>query len=466
MPNNSHQPGDIVAQKYRIVRLLGEGGVGTTYDAEDLQTHPRIALKVVFLQQIQDWKALELFERETRILQNLDHSAIPKYLDYFHLDLEADRRFYLVRERVAGSSLASSLEEGWQPDEETVRAIAQQILQVLIYLHELMPPVIHRDITPHNILHDPDGKVHLIDFGAVQDTYRNTITRNATFVGTLGYAAPEQFRGQAVFASDLYGLGATLLFLLAGRSPADFPQKRMRIVFRDKISVSEPFCRWLEKMLEPAIENRFPSAREALAGLKEPQMLLPMLAREEFSETRYPKPKDSCLVLHSNDREFLLIRQPPPSWLVSYLRRSAIAVATVAIAFSICFARLKYVNLLHIFLSVSSVYVPVLLMLMVLLCVWTAHLVHISGVVHFSVDRDRFILRWKCLGFKLANICGKTNALTVEVTESNWKTIILWEGARSYRLPLSLTEREVYWIARELKSFLSIVQQDSDDLYS
>ena len=263
-----HQPGDIIAQRYRITDTLGQGGVGITYAAQDLKSGQQVALKALSVRQMGDWKVLELFEREARILAQLNHPAIPRYLDYFQVDTPEDRAFYIAQELAEGKSLADLVEIGWRTNEDGVRRIATQILEILVYLHSLKPPVVHRDIKPQNLIWSKDGKIFLVDFGAVQDTYRSTFAKGSTIVGTYGYMAPEQFRGQAVPATDLYGLGATVLFLLTHRSPSDLPQERLKISFRSRIQVSEGFADWLEKMLEPDVEDRFPSAKEALAALQ------------------------------------------------------------------------------------------------------------------------------------------------------------------------------------------------------
>jgi ankyrin repeat protein len=220
-----------------------------------------------------DWKMMELFEREARVLAQLNHPAIPRYLEYFHVDTPQDRSFYIAQQLAPGQSLAVLVQKGWRANEEEVRRLAAQILEILVYLHELTPPVIHRDIKPQNIIRREDGQVFLVDFGAVQDTYHNTFMRGSTVVGTYGYMAPEQFRGQAVPTTDLYGLGATLLFLLTHRSPAELPTDRLKINFRSRVQISEDFADWLEKMLEPDVEDRFPSAKEALAVLRGKRMI-------------------------------------------------------------------------------------------------------------------------------------------------------------------------------------------------
>lgn len=202
-------------QRYRITSILGEGNSGITYAAEDM-TQPGItlALKVLSFQETSDWKMLELFEREAKVLAQLQHPAIPRYFDSFHIDTENDRQFYIVQELAKGKSLAAWVESGWHADEATVKKIAEEILEILVYLQQLEPPVIHRDIKPQNIIRDDNGSIFLVDFGAVRDTYYTTMMRGSTVVGTFGYMAPEQFRGQAEPATDLYGLAATLLFLL------------------------------------------------------------------------------------------------------------------------------------------------------------------------------------------------------------------------------------------------------------
>lgn len=268
-----HESGEIIAQRYRIVGQLGQGGSGTTYLAEDLRHSQRVALKALSLQRMTDWKMMELFEREARVLAKLDHPAIPRYLEYFHIDTPQNRSFYIAQQLAEGQSLAMLVQNGWRANETIVRRIAKQILEILVYLHELTPPVIHRDIKPQNIIWHTDGQVFLVDFGAVQDTYYNTFMRGSTVVGTYGYMAPEQFRGQAVPTTDLYGLGATLLFLLTHRSPADLPTDRLKIDFRSHVQISQEFADWLEKMLEPDVEDRFGSAKEALAVLRGKQIV-------------------------------------------------------------------------------------------------------------------------------------------------------------------------------------------------
>jgi ankyrin repeat protein/serine/threonine protein kinase len=269
-----------LVKHYQIKKLLGEGGSSTTYEAVDLQTHQRVALKALSLQKMNDWKVLELFEREANVLSKLNHPGIPRYLDYFYVDTPDNRCFYIVQELAQGQSLASLVENGWHASEPEIQRIATQILEILVYLHSQTPPVIHRDIKPENIVFkspidshkEKDWAVCLVDFGAVQNTYYNTLMRGSTVVGTYGYMAPEQCLGQAVPATDLYGLGATLLYLLTHRSPAELPTNILEKDFRSQIQISSAFADWLGKTIASDLENRFNSAKEALELLRNPRI--------------------------------------------------------------------------------------------------------------------------------------------------------------------------------------------------
>ncbi|MEO1341408.1 MAG: serine/threonine-protein kinase, partial [Cyanobacteria bacterium J06635_13] len=255
-----HQPEEIIQGKYCITGVLGKGGVAVTYSAIALATNSPVAIKVISLKQLDNWKQVELFQREADILKQLNHPNIPDYIDYFDIETRSDKAFYLVQQLAPGKSLYQLVESGWHITEKEVKDIAQKVLSILSYLHSLDPPVIHRDIKPHNLIRSDEGKIYLVDFGAVQNTYYNTLMQGSTVVGTYGYMAPEQFRGQALPATDLYSLGATLLYLLTHRSPAELPQDTLKLDFRSAVDISESFVEWLENILEPDAEDRFDSA--------------------------------------------------------------------------------------------------------------------------------------------------------------------------------------------------------------
>lgn len=258
--------GNTVGDRYILEHRLGRNAGRQTWLARDLNTAAKERVVIKFLAFGGDiqWEDLKLFEREAQTLKQLDHPRIPQYKDYFSID---DRIlwFALVQQYIPGSSLKQLLAEGKRFTESEISNIAREVLKILIYLHSLNPPLLHRDIKPGNLVLD-ECRVYLVDFGAVQDC---AATEGATFtvVGTYGYAPIEQFGGRTVPASDLYALGATLIHLLTRTSPAQLPQQELKIQFRERASVTNKLASWLEKMTAPAIEKRFSSAEQALKGL-------------------------------------------------------------------------------------------------------------------------------------------------------------------------------------------------------
>ena len=260
--------------KYTIVGSLGTGAGGETFEAIDVRDGSRVALKRLGLETTRDWKVLELFQREARVLASLKHPSIPRLRDSFVIESERGPISYLAHDFAPGQSLRGWIEAGWRPDETEVIRIGCFILDVLAYLHSLQPPVIHRDIKPANVIRAEDGRLWLVDFGAVRDA-TVTMTGGSTIAGTYGYMAPEQFRGHAVCESDLYAVGGTLLYLLSGRPPAEFPQEKLKVAFRGQVRCSKLLGAWLDRAFEPTPEDRFPSALAALAALRGQRSALP-----------------------------------------------------------------------------------------------------------------------------------------------------------------------------------------------
>ncbi len=263
----AHQPGDVIRDRFRIDDTLGQGGFAVTWRGTDLTTGQSVAIKELSIRAVQQWRAIELFEREARVLRNLDHPNIPAYVDFITPDASTGQdTFVLVQALAPGRSLADRIRDGWRATEDEARAIARTLLQVLSYLHGLSPPAIHRDIKPQNIILDDAGQAMLVDFGAVRDTLA-TESEVGSVAGTFGYMAPEQFAGRVSPASDLYGLGATLVHLLSHRAPAELPMQGLRLDFRPFVSVSDPFAAFLDRLLAPSPEERFPSAKAGLDAL-------------------------------------------------------------------------------------------------------------------------------------------------------------------------------------------------------
>ncbi|AUB36834.1 Serine/threonine protein kinase [Nostoc flagelliforme CCNUN1] len=296
--------GEILGERYEVQQLLGKKAGRRTLLARDLQTQELVVIKLLSFGDDFEWDSLKLFEREAETLKSLSHPLIPQYLTYFEVNLPTIKGFALVQTYIPAKTLEQYLQSGRTFTEAEVKQIAKALLEILIYLHGLYPPVIHRDIKPSNILlgersGNSVGQVYLVDFGSVQ-TVLATETGTRTVVGTYGYMAPEQFGGRTVAASDLYSLGATLIYLMTGNHPADLPQKDFRIQFEEAANVSPSFSKWLKWMIEPSLEGRFSSAAGAIAALEKPQPInLPALviSKPDGSKIQLIKTWDSLEII-------------------------------------------------------------------------------------------------------------------------------------------------------------------------
>jgi len=210
--------GTLFRGRYEVEAVLGRGGFGATYQVIDRDAlDRRKVLKELLPDREGDAKAQDLFEREARILDRLDHPGIPR-LDAFFVD---DGRYYLVESFVQGQTLEAVLAKRSRLPEGEAIHIAEAVLKILKYLHELTPPVIHRDIKPSNLMVTEAGGYVLIDFGAVREVLSvgTETVPDTTMIGSNGFTPPEQRVGQAYPASDLYALGATLVKLVTAKHP-------------------------------------------------------------------------------------------------------------------------------------------------------------------------------------------------------------------------------------------------------
>src|SRR5438128_1766010 len=211
--------GKILSNRYEIVRRIGGGGMGAVYLAKDRNLGEALrAVKEMIeshLDDAQHEKAIADFKRESLLLTELEHPSIPTVYDYFYE--EESERFYLVMKFIPGSDLASRLRAspGGRLDELTVTEWGMQVADVLHYLHTRPQPIIYRDLKPANLMFDSNvSRIMLIDFGIAR--WVNKKEKGVTAVGTMGYAPPELFSGQADPRVDIYSLGATMFHLVTG----------------------------------------------------------------------------------------------------------------------------------------------------------------------------------------------------------------------------------------------------------
>lgn len=220
------ESGKVLNNRYEVVRRIGGGGMGAVYLAKDrnLGDAPRAVKEMIesHLDDAQHEKAIADFKRESLLLTELEHPSIPTVYDYFYD--ETSERFYLVMKFIPGSDLASRLRAapGGKIDELTLTEWGMQVADVLHYLHTRPQPIIYRDLKPANLMFDSNlSRIMLIDFGIAR--WVNKKEKGVTAVGTMGYAPPELFSGQADARVDIYSLGATMFHLLTGSDPQDNP---------------------------------------------------------------------------------------------------------------------------------------------------------------------------------------------------------------------------------------------------
>jgi formylglycine-generating enzyme required for sulfatase activity len=260
--------------RYRALKLLGQGGFGKTFKAVD-EDQPRQPLCVIkqfaFSNNHPETRqiALKLFYEEAQHLEALGkHDQIPELLAYF--DVEGQP--YLVQQFIDGQDLEQELATAGTFNQAKICELLESLLPVLDFIHHQSPPVIHRDIKPANIIRRrSDGGLVLVDFCAAKQATQSMLAQTGTAIGSAEFAAPEQARRKPVFASDIYSLGVTCIYLLTQVSPFDlFDMNQDAWVWRDYLvnnQVDEKLGKVLDKMIANVLPQRYQSAADILVAL-------------------------------------------------------------------------------------------------------------------------------------------------------------------------------------------------------
>lgn len=456
----------IFGERYEIQKLLGKKAGRRTYLARDIITSSSVAVKLLSFSNDFEWDDLKLFEREAETLKKLTHPAIPRYLDYFEVNSPDIKGFALVQSYIPARTLEEYLKSGRTFTEVEVKEIAKAILEILVYLHGQKPPVIHRDIKPSNILlgdrtGNSVGQVYLIDFGSVQ-TVAAKEGGTMTVVGTYGYMPPEQFGGRTVPGSDLYSLGATLIYLVTGTQPADLPQRDLRIQFEQVANLTDSFSDWLRWMIEPSLDRRFSSASAALSALEKP------ILRNIAPLTVANKPVGSKIKLNKN-QDLLEITVPASGFTPSTAFLALFSVAWNSFIVFWTFNALSAPFPINLVFSLFS------------LPFWGAGLSMVYqvlsslfGRIQLKINREKISLVNNLLGFKFnrerPSITQDINKLVyiprTFTTDTEGKRIevpsqlAIQAGVRKYQLGGSggaiESDVEIEWLAHELSDWLGI----------
>ncbi|MFQ3632728.1 protein kinase domain-containing protein [Roseiflexus sp.] len=246
-----------VGPRYYITRVIKEGGQGAVFEAigDDGRIYAVKQMLDRFTDPHERDEAIARFEAEANMLEQLSHPRIPRV----YADFKDEGYHYLAMDFVRGSDLEDIIRrERFIPEERALRW-ADQICDVLEYLHQQQPPIIFRDIKPSNIMIEPDGNVKLIDFGIAKVLQPS---QRGTQIGTPGYAPPEQYQGIASPESDIFSLGATLHHMLTGRDPRDEPPFSFPPVYALRPSVSKRTSDAIMKALKMKPEERYRSVAE------------------------------------------------------------------------------------------------------------------------------------------------------------------------------------------------------------
>ncbi|MEL6440707.1 MAG: serine/threonine-protein kinase [Cyanobacteria bacterium J06621_8] len=463
--------GGILNEIYQIKSSLSKRGGRETLLAKNLATEELVVVKLLKFGLDAVWEDFKLFEREAKTLKNINHPAIPQYLDYFELDLPYCQGFALVQEYIKAPSLEAAIQAGRTFSESEIKEISEALLNILQYLHQQQPSIIHRDIKPSNILltdrtGNRVGQVFLIDFGAVKNVAAaegGTIT----VVGTYGYMPPEQFGGKTTPASDLYSLGATLIYLATGRHPTELPSKAGKIVFEPSVQLSPALIQWLNQLIEPNCDLeldlkgncRFKSATEALQALKQPISLNKDQASKIIKQPSYSKIK---------------LRKTPAEISISILPQGftaeLILLAFLALGFN--------TTLLLITKGVLSIaYFPINLVFgFFLIPFWgiglglfSSILFRLFGKIKLKINSKQISLTYECLGIRCQRpqSTSRQNITAVERLQK-FSAVIIRANSKAYTIQNNATVfnetskhnpediEELDCLAQELSQWLKI----------
>lgn len=256
--------GSVIDGKYKILNVVGKGGMSVVYIAMNERANKQWAIKEVRKDGMQSFEVVKQnLVAETDLLKKLNHPHLPSIIDV----IDCDDTFLIVMDYIEGNPLSKALETSGAQNQDDVIEWAKQLCDVLGYLHSRKPPIIYRDMKPSNVMLKPDGNVMLIDFGTARE-FKYSSVADTTCLGTQGYAAPEQFggHGQTDARTDIYCLGATMYHLVTGHNPAT-PPYEMYPIRQWNPMLSSGLEEIILKCTQRNPEDRYQSCAELLYAL-------------------------------------------------------------------------------------------------------------------------------------------------------------------------------------------------------
>ena len=257
--------GEIIGEKYKLISLLGEGGMSSVYLAEDLYLGKKWAVKVI--KKSDPDLAGGIYTNnamaEASLMKKLDHPSLPRIVDI----REYGEYMYVVMDYIEGVTLGKVLADNGALPQDKVIVWAKKLCEVLIYLHSQVPPIIYRDMKPENIMLMPSGEIKLIDFGIARE-YKSDNVKDTVCLGTKGYAAPEQFggRGQSDARTDIYCFGVTIYHLVTGKNPCEPPYRLYPIRYINP-GLSPGLESIIQRCTRSDPDERYPDCGELLQAL-------------------------------------------------------------------------------------------------------------------------------------------------------------------------------------------------------
>ena len=256
--------GSVIDGKYKILNVVGKGGMSVVYLAMNERANKQWAIKEVRKDGMQSFEVVKQnLVAETDLFKKLNHPHLPSIIDV----IDCDDTFLIVMDYIEGNPLSKALETSGAQNQDDVIEWAKQLCDVLGYLHSRKPPIIYRDMKPSNVMLKPDGNVMLIDFGTARE-FKYSSVADTTCLGTQGYAAPEQFggHGQTDARTDIYCLGATMYHLVTGHNPAT-PPYEMYPIRQWNPMLSSGLEEIILKCTQRNPEDRYQSCAELLYAL-------------------------------------------------------------------------------------------------------------------------------------------------------------------------------------------------------